>query len=83
MLQEELNKTYSKLQEQHKKWHKELQDIILTMNEYFVSYIREDNNNICRNTKTSFGEISLEPNLISSTISPKYILLLLFIIIKY
>lgn len=53
------------------------------MNEYFVSYIREDNNNICRNTKTSFGEISLEPNLISSTISPKYILLLLFIIIKY
>lgn len=72
-MQEELYRTYNKLQEQHQKWHKELQDIILTMNEYFMSYIREDNNNICRNTKTSCGEISLEPNIISATISPKYI----------
>lgn len=70
-------KEYSRIQELHKKWHKELQDIILTMNQYFISYVREDNNSASR-SKSSLGEISLEPNILPNSIPAKYILFIYY-----
>lgn len=82
-MKEELNHTYNKLKEQHQVWHKNLQDIITTMNKHFLTSIYLDNNS-SRSIKTNivYGGISLEPNIISANIQPKYILPLLLLILK-